>query len=74
MMVQQQSMSGKADSEQQARAMADPEIRNIVNDPIIQTVLRDMQADPRAAQKHLANPQIVAKLEKLQAAGILQMK
>ena len=37
-------------------------------------VLRDMQEDPASAQKHLAHPDIARKVEKLVAAGIVQMR
>lgn len=33
-----------------------------------------MQEDPRAAQKHMSNPMIARKIEKLVAAGILQVR
>ncbi len=37
-------------------------------------VLRDFQEDPKAAQKHLKSPEIMAKINKLVAAGIIQVK
>ena len=33
-----------------------------------------MQEDPASAQKHLAHPDIARKVEKLVAAGIVQMR
>ena len=32
------------------------------------------QEDPRAAQKHMRHPEIAAKIEKLIAAGIIQVR
>lgn len=60
--------------ERQARSMADPEVQALLKDPVMQNVLRDFQEDPRAAQVHLKNPGIMAKLNKLIAAGIIQVK
>lgn len=37
-------------------------------------VLRDMEENPAAAQKHLANVQVAAKFEKLVEAGIVQIR
>mgnify|MGYP001806859947 CR=1 FL=1 len=37
-------------------------------------VLRDFQEDPRGAQKHLKSPEIMVKINKLVAAGIIQVK
>ncbi|MEW5317367.1 MAG: hypothetical protein WDW38_008669 [Sanguina aurantia] len=59
--------------ERQARSMADPEVQMILKDPIMQQVLRDFQDDPRGAQKHLKNAEILGKINKLVAAGIIQV-
>ncbi|TMW67004.1 hypothetical protein Poli38472_012120 [Pythium oligandrum] len=66
--------SGETDDERAAHGLADPEIQAILRDPVIQNVLNDFQTDPSAAQRHLQNAGIMAKLEKLIAAGVLQMK
>jgi stress-induced-phosphoprotein 1 len=58
----------------QERGMADPAVQAILTDPVMRQVLRDMQEDPAAAQRHLAHPEIAKKLEKLVAAGIVQMR
>lgn len=57
----------------QERALADPEIQSILRDPIMQQVLKDFQENPTAAQEHLRNGGIRAKLNKLMAAGIVRM-
>jgi stress-induced-phosphoprotein 1 len=55
--------------------MADPEIQNILNDPSIRQVLTDFQENPAHAQRALAgDASIRAKVEKLIAAGVLQVK
>lgn len=70
----QQNQSGEVDKERAAHAMADPEIQAILRDPIMQNVLQDFQTDPRAAQRHLQNADVMGKIEKLIAAGVLQTK
>lgn len=37
-------------------------------------VLDDFQTDPRAARKHLQNPDIHKKISKLVSAGIIQLR
>ena len=54
--------------------MADPEVQNILKDPIMQNVLRDFQENPREAQHHLKQPEIMRKINKLVAAGIISIK
>ncbi|KAL6004894.1 hypothetical protein ACLOJK_005451 [Asimina triloba] len=60
--------------EKQAKAMHDPEIQNILSDPIMRQVLVDFQENPKAAQDHLKNPQVMDKIQKLVSAGIVQMR
>jgi stress-induced-phosphoprotein 1 len=55
--------------------MADPEIQAILMDPTIRQVLTDMQENPAFAQRALSgDASIRAKVEKLIAAGVLQVK
>ncbi len=56
------------------RRFAQCSIQAILRDPVMQNVLNDFQTDPRAAQRHLQNPGVMAKIEKLIAAGVLQTK
>ncbi|GAB2242933.1 hypothetical protein Droror1_Dr00019708 [Drosera rotundifolia] len=42
--------------ERQAKAMQDPEIQNILTDPVMRQVLIDFQENPKAAQEHIKNP------------------
>eukprot|EP00878_Enallax_costatus_P025972 GHUV01027837.1.p2 GENE.GHUV01027837.1~~GHUV01027837.1.p2 ORF type:complete len:110 (+),score=38.51 GHUV01027837.1:600-929(+) len=60
--------------ERQAKGMADPEVQNILMDPVMRQVLDDFQNDPRAAQHHLKNPDIHWKISKLVSAGIIQLR
>ncbi|GLT78357.1 hypothetical protein SLA2020_498960 [Shorea laevis] len=60
--------------ERQAKAMQDPEIQNILSDPVMRQVLIDFQENPKAAQEHTRNPMVMSKIQKLVTAGIVQMK
>ncbi|GMI71727.1 Hop3 [Hibiscus trionum] len=60
--------------ERQARAMQDPEIQNILSDPVMRQVLADFQENPKAAQEHTKNPMVMNKIQKLISAGIVQMR
>lgn len=60
--------------QRQERAMADPEIQGILTDPVMRQVLQDMQEDPASAQRHLAHPEVAAKLDKLVQSGIVQIR
>jgi len=72
--IHELNSSGEVDPDRQAKAMSDPEIQNILRDPVVQSVLQDMQSNPKSAQKHLSNPGIAAKINKLVASGVLQMR
>ena len=69
---------GEASAEEmqqrQQKAMADPEIQTILSDPIMRQVLNDFQENPQAAQKHMQNKDIMANINKLVAAGIIQVR
>ena len=68
------SASG-TDQERAAHAMADPEIQNILQDPVIRDVINNLSGgDQMAGQRALQDPLMKAKIEKLIASGILQMK
>ncbi|CAI9755364.1 unnamed protein product [Fraxinus pennsylvanica] len=60
--------------ERQAKAMQDPEIQNILTDPVMQQVLVDLQENPKSAQDHMRNPLVMNKIQKLISAGIVQMR
>ncbi|XP_010458658.1 PREDICTED: hsp70-Hsp90 organizing protein 2-like [Camelina sativa] len=60
--------------ERQAKGMQDPEIQNILTDPVMRQVLTDLQENLIAAQRHMQNPMVMNKIQKLISAGIVQMK
>lgn len=67
------NMTDEERKERAAHAMADPEIQSILQDPVINQVLRDFQENPTAANKAMMDPNVRPKIEKLIASGILQM-
>ncbi|XP_068305974.1 hsp70-Hsp90 organizing protein 3-like [Pyrus communis] len=60
--------------ERQAKGMQDPEIQNILQDPVMRQVLTDFQENPKAAQEHTKNPMVMSKIQKLVSAGIVQLR
>jgi len=64
--------SGEKDEDRVRMAMADPEIQALLQDPVLHSVLRDFNENPAAAQKHLLDPGMRAKIEKLIAAGVIR--
>ncbi|XP_075522897.1 hsp70-Hsp90 organizing protein 3-like [Primulina tabacum] len=60
--------------ERQAKGMQDPEIQNILTDPVMRQVLVDFQENPKSAQEHMKNPLVMDKIQKLINAGIVQVK
>jgi len=50
-----------------------PELKEILQDPMMQTVLKDIQENNREAlMSHLNNPDILNKIDKLKRAGIIR--
>jgi len=68
----QANMTEEERKERAAHAMADPEIQSILQDPVINQVLRDFQENPQAANDAMMDPVVRTKIEKLIASGILQ--
>lgn len=54
------------------RGMADPEIQAILQDPVIQQILKDFNENPQAANQAMANPVVREKINKLIASGVVQ--
>lgn len=57
----------------QKKAMSNPEVQQILADPVMQSILQQMQDDPKAAQDHMKNPAIAAKIRTLINSGILKV-
>jgi hypothetical protein len=68
------SMQSHADPEEtRKRAMNDPEVQKILNDPAMRMILEQMQNDPNAIQEHMKNPKIAENFMKLREAGLIQV-
>ena len=59
--------------ETRRRAMGDPEVQKILNDPAMRMILEQMQNDPQAINEHLKNPAIAEKFMKLRESGLIQV-
>lgn len=57
-----------------AKAMSNPEVQSILQDPAMQMILQQMSKDPMAAKEHLKNPEVAAKIQKLMECGIVSMR
>lgn len=68
------SATNKDPEEVRKRAMADPEIQQILQDPAMRMILEQMQSDPRALQDHLKNPEISVKIQKLMNSGLISIR
>jgi stress-induced-phosphoprotein 1 len=66
--------AGETEEETLARAMRDPEVASIMQDPIIQQILQQAQSDPRALMEHMRNPIVRDKINKLVAAGVIKTR
>jgi len=66
--------SGERDEAAVKSAMNDPEIQEILTDPVMQQILSAMQRDPKTATHYLRDPAVSTKINKLVAAGVLQVK
>lgn len=75
--IQQSLFSQRADeTEEQTleRAMKDPEVAQIMGDPVMQQILQQAQGNPGALQDHMKNPVVRQKIMKLINAGIIKTR
>jgi stress-induced-phosphoprotein 1 len=66
------TMTEEEKLERARHGMADPEIQSILQDPMMQQILKDFNENPQAANQAMANPAIRSKIEKLIASGVVQ--
>lgn len=64
---------GETEEETSARIQRDPEIMQILSDPIMQSILQQAKGDPQALNEHMKNPSIRSKIQKLVAAGVIRV-
>ncbi|WVQ82393.1 hypothetical protein IAT38_004521 [Cryptococcus sp. DSM 104549] len=70
----QTQRSTESDEQTYERAMRDPEVSEIMSDPIMRQILSDAQQNPRALNDHMKNPMIAQKIQKLINAGIIKTR
>ncbi|AMD22533.1 HHL237Wp [Eremothecium sinecaudum] len=57
-----------------ARAMKDPEVAAILQDPVMQSILAQAQQNPAALEEHMKNPAVFKKIQTLIAAGVIRTR
>ncbi|WVO16413.1 hypothetical protein L204_104088 [Cryptococcus depauperatus] len=70
----QQQRSSETEEQTYERAMRDPEVAQIMGDPVMRQILADAQQNPRALTDHMKNPMIAQKIQKLINAGIIRTR
>jgi len=68
------SQNNATDEEIMNNARNNPEVAQILSDPVMRSILEQMQNDPNAARDHLKNPVVAAKIRTLVDAGIIRLK
>ncbi|KAH3666876.1 hypothetical protein OGAPHI_003325 [Ogataea philodendri] len=67
-------LDGETYEETMARIQKDPEVVQILSDPVMQTILQQAQNNPAALQEHMRNPDVSRKIMTLMAAGIIRTR
>lgn len=73
-LAESESRSGETEEETYARAMRDPEIQSILQDPVMSNILQSAQNEPGSLEGHMKNPEIRAKIMKLVKAGVIKTR
>jgi stress-induced-phosphoprotein 1 len=66
--------ANETEQETLERAMRDPEVAEIMTDPVMQSILQQAQSNPQALQDHMKNPTVRNKIVKLINAGIIKTR
>lgn len=65
---------GAGDEERAQRAMSDPEIQSIINNPMVRAALQNVNENPQKMMEYMQDKDLGPKIQKLIQAGILKFK
>jgi len=69
-----QDLEGEEAEKEASAAASDPEIQRILSDPAMRQVLQTLGSNPQSLSTYMKDPVIMAKIQKLIAAGIIRTK
>ena len=64
--------SNDTEADVEKRVQTDPELQEILSDPVMRSILEQARTDPRALNEHMKNPTIRNKIMKLMSAGVIR--
>ncbi|KAF3989285.1 hypothetical protein FT663_02832 [Candidozyma haemuli var. vulneris] len=68
------SIEGETSEQTMERVSKDPEIVQILQDPVMQGILGQARENPAALQDHMRNPEVAKKINTLIAAGVIRTR
>ncbi|KAF2756282.1 TPR-like protein [Pseudovirgaria hyperparasitica] len=74
LMAQYSAREGESEQETMERIQRDPEIVQILQDPVMQSILQQAKDNPAALQEHMKSPHIARNVQKLVAAGVIRTR
>lgn len=69
-----QAIEGETPEQTMERISRDPEIVEILQDPVMQGILNQAKDNPAALQEHMRNPEVSKKINMLIAAGVIRTR
>ncbi|CAK9441784.1 uncharacterized protein LODBEIA_P56520 [Lodderomyces beijingensis] len=69
-----QNIEGETAEQTMERVSKDPEIVQILQDPVMQNILAQARDNPAALQDHMKNPEVAKKVNMLIAAGVIRTR
>ncbi|KAL6451221.1 LOW QUALITY PROTEIN: STI1 Heat shock protein STI1 [Candida maltosa Xu316] len=69
-----QNIEGETPEQTMERVSKDPEIVQILQDPVMQGILGQARDNPAALQEHMKNPEVAKKVNTLIAAGVIRTR
>lgn len=68
------AIEGETPEQTMERVSKDPEIVEILQDPVMQGILGQARDNPAALQEHMKNPEVAKKVNMLIAAGVIRTR